>query len=136
RHKLWLQCCFNELGGLGQEEELTLEDPEEHERVDGFIENLRECKDSVTDTFFCLAVRGRSCSSHITASQVRKVPSFIMDTKLSTASCKSHNSSRLRPSKKSSVGMSESNSHRIGPGLLAACFFLDMGSSLISCNSA
>jgi hypothetical protein len=48
RHKLWLQWCFNDLGGLGQEEELTLEDPEEHERVDGFIENLRECKDSVT----------------------------------------------------------------------------------------
>jgi hypothetical protein len=30
RHKLWLQCCFNDLSGLGQEKELTLEDPEEH----------------------------------------------------------------------------------------------------------
>ena len=47
RHKLWLQWCFNDLGGIGQEEELTLENPEEHERVDGFTENLRECKDSV-----------------------------------------------------------------------------------------
>ena len=47
RHKLWLQWCFKDLSGLGQEEELTLENPDEHERVDGFIENLRECKDSV-----------------------------------------------------------------------------------------
>jgi hypothetical protein len=47
RHKLWLQWCFNDLSGLGQEEELTLKNPEEHERVDGFIENLRECEDSV-----------------------------------------------------------------------------------------
>ena len=47
RHKLWLQWCFNDLSGLGQEEELTLENPEEHERVDGFIESLRKCKDSV-----------------------------------------------------------------------------------------
>ena len=47
RHKLWLQWCFNDLRGLGQEEELTLENPEEHERVDGFIESLRQCKDSV-----------------------------------------------------------------------------------------
>jgi hypothetical protein len=47
KHKLWLQWCFNDLSGLGQEEELTLENPEEHERVGGFIENLRECKDSV-----------------------------------------------------------------------------------------
>lgn len=47
RHKLWLQFCFDNLSGLGQDEELTLENPEEHERVDGFIENLRECKDSV-----------------------------------------------------------------------------------------
>src|SRR5437588_8361848 len=47
RHKLWLQWCFNDLDGLGQDEELTLEDSEQHERVDGFIDNLRECKDSV-----------------------------------------------------------------------------------------
>jgi len=47
RHKLWLQWCFNDLSGLGQGVELTLENPEEHERVDGFIESLRECKDSV-----------------------------------------------------------------------------------------
>ena len=47
RHKLWLQFCFNDLSGLGQESEMTLEDPEEQYRVDSFIENLRECKDSV-----------------------------------------------------------------------------------------
>ena len=54
RHKLWLQWCFNDLSGLGQEKELTLENPEEHERVDGFIESLRECKDSVA--YFSLTV--------------------------------------------------------------------------------
>ena len=47
RHKLWLQYCFNDLSGLGQEEDLTLEDPEEHYRIDGFIDHLRECKESV-----------------------------------------------------------------------------------------
>ncbi len=47
RHKLWLQFCFNDLGDLGQDDSLTLEDPEEHYRIDWFIEHLRECKDSV-----------------------------------------------------------------------------------------
>lgn len=47
RHKLWLQCCVDRLGGLGQADELTLENPEETYRVDHFIEDLRECKDSV-----------------------------------------------------------------------------------------
>jgi hypothetical protein len=47
RHKLWLQYCFNDLGGLGQEESMTLEDPEEHYRMDWFIDHLRECKECV-----------------------------------------------------------------------------------------
>ena len=47
RHKLWLQWCFNELGGLGQSETLTLQNEEEHDRIDGFIECLRRCKESV-----------------------------------------------------------------------------------------
>lgn len=47
RHKLWLQWCFNDLSGLGQEDELTLEDAEEHYRIEWFIDHLRECKDSV-----------------------------------------------------------------------------------------
>jgi len=54
RHKLWLQFCFNDLGGLGQDKEMTLEDPEEHYRVDWCIENLRECKESVA--FFGLTL--------------------------------------------------------------------------------
>jgi len=33
RHKLWLQYCFNDLAGLGQDEDMTLEDPEEHYRI-------------------------------------------------------------------------------------------------------
>lgn len=48
RHMLWLQWCFNDLSGLGQEEELTLEDPEEHYRIEWFIDHLREHKDSVS----------------------------------------------------------------------------------------
>ena len=47
RHKLWLQDCYDYLSGLGQDDELTLEDPEQHYRIDGFIECLREHKDSV-----------------------------------------------------------------------------------------
>jgi hypothetical protein len=47
RHKLWLQWCFNNLCGLGQEKELTLEDAEEHYRIEWFIDHLRECKDTV-----------------------------------------------------------------------------------------
>jgi len=47
RHKLWLQYCFNDLAGLGQEDDMTLEDPEEHYRIDEFILRLRECKESV-----------------------------------------------------------------------------------------
>lgn len=47
RHKLWLQWCFNDLSGLGQEEEMTLKDPEKHYRIEWFIDHLRECKDTV-----------------------------------------------------------------------------------------
>src|SRR5262249_16145107 len=35
RHKLWLQYCFNDLAGLGQDEDMTLEDPEERYRIGG-----------------------------------------------------------------------------------------------------
>ncbi len=54
RHKLWQQFCFNCLSGLGQEQELTLEDPKEHYRIDWFIEHLRMCKGSVA--FFGLTL--------------------------------------------------------------------------------
>jgi hypothetical protein len=47
RHKLWMQSCFDILSGLGQDADMTLEDPEEHYRIDEFLVNLRECKDSV-----------------------------------------------------------------------------------------
>ena len=47
RHKLWLQFCFNDLGGLGCWEDSTLENAEEQDRIEDFIDNLRKCKDSV-----------------------------------------------------------------------------------------
>jgi hypothetical protein len=47
RHKLWLQSCFNDLSGLGQDEELTLENPGQQDRIDDLIENLLESKESV-----------------------------------------------------------------------------------------
>ena len=47
RHKLWLQECYDALSGLGQEEELTLEDPEQHYRIEDFVDSLREHKASV-----------------------------------------------------------------------------------------
>jgi hypothetical protein len=48
RHKLWLQDCMDALSGLGQDEELTLQNEEQREfRMAEFVESLREHKDSV-----------------------------------------------------------------------------------------
>lgn len=47
RHKLWLQSCFDVLIGLGQAEEVCLEDKEEHYRIESFVDSLKDCKDSV-----------------------------------------------------------------------------------------
>jgi hypothetical protein len=47
RHRLWLQTCLGHLGGLGQEKELTLLDPEQHYRIEEFIACLREHRESV-----------------------------------------------------------------------------------------
>ncbi len=47
RHRLWLQSCFDAVSGLGQDEELTLHDPEQHYRIAEFVENLRNHRDSV-----------------------------------------------------------------------------------------
>jgi hypothetical protein len=47
RHRLWLQYCFDMLGGLGQEDELTLANEEQQDRIGWFIHRLRECKESV-----------------------------------------------------------------------------------------
>ena len=47
RHRLWLQACFDAVSGLGQNEEMTLHDPEEHYRIAEFIENLRKHRESV-----------------------------------------------------------------------------------------
>ncbi|MCY2952549.1 MAG: hypothetical protein NTU53_11315 [Planctomycetota bacterium] len=45
RHKLWLQVCLDDLGGLGQEAELNLR--EQPDRIEWFIDHLRENKESV-----------------------------------------------------------------------------------------
>ena len=47
RHRLWLQTSFEALSGLGQEEELTLRDPEEQYRIEEFLASLRTHKESV-----------------------------------------------------------------------------------------
>jgi len=48
RHKLWLQDCFDALSGLGQDEELTLENEEQRQyRIGDFLESLREHEGSV-----------------------------------------------------------------------------------------
>lgn len=47
QHKLWLQYCFDELYGIGQEKKFSLENEEEHYRIEEFINRLKECKDSV-----------------------------------------------------------------------------------------
>jgi hypothetical protein len=46
RHRLWLQYCFDMLGGLGQAADLHIEEDDPW-RVDELIDRLRECKDSV-----------------------------------------------------------------------------------------
>ena len=47
QHQLWLQWCFEELEGIGQDDLITLADQEEYSRIENFIEGLRECKESV-----------------------------------------------------------------------------------------
>jgi hypothetical protein len=47
QHRLWLQDCFNILSGLGQDDDLTLTKAEQRDRVEGFIDLLKEHKDSV-----------------------------------------------------------------------------------------
>jgi hypothetical protein len=47
RHKLWIQSCFSELEGIGQDKAITLKDEEQIDRIDDFIDSLIDCKDSV-----------------------------------------------------------------------------------------
>lgn len=47
RHKLWLQTCFDALSGLGQQDDLTLADEEQQDRIALFVDGLREHRDSV-----------------------------------------------------------------------------------------
>ena len=47
RHRLWLQSAFDDLSGLGQEEELTLANEEQRDRIDWFLQKLRGCRQSV-----------------------------------------------------------------------------------------
>jgi hypothetical protein len=47
RHKLWLQTCFDQLAGLGQDDELTLGNEEQRDRVEWFVRDLRAHKESV-----------------------------------------------------------------------------------------
>ncbi|MHB8900013.1 MAG: hypothetical protein ACYC6Y_14795 [Thermoguttaceae bacterium] len=47
RHKLWLQHCFGVLSGLGQDEELTLENKQQQDRVGMFVSCLRDHNDTV-----------------------------------------------------------------------------------------
>ncbi len=42
-HRLWLQNSFNMLSGIGQEEELTLENEDQKPwRIEGFIDDLKD----------------------------------------------------------------------------------------------
>lgn len=48
RYRLWLQVCFDALSGLGQDEMLTLANPEQREyRLEWFISSMKEHKDMV-----------------------------------------------------------------------------------------
>ncbi len=56
RHKLSLQCCFDPLSGLGQDQELTLANEDQRYRIEGFIHELRSHRDTVE--FFGLTLTG------------------------------------------------------------------------------
>lgn len=47
RHRLNLQTCFSELGGLGYQPHMTLHNEAEHERIDWFIRQLKQHKHTV-----------------------------------------------------------------------------------------
>src|SRR4051812_22363110 len=47
RHKLWLQACFDQLSGLGQDDELTLRNEEQQDGIECFVRDLREHGESV-----------------------------------------------------------------------------------------
>ena len=47
RHKLWVQACCAELAGLGQADDMTLENEDEQFRVYRFIHRLPTCRESV-----------------------------------------------------------------------------------------
>ena len=47
QHRLWLQSCFEALSGLGQMDELTLEEEDQLYRIPEFIEYLQAHKESV-----------------------------------------------------------------------------------------
>lgn len=47
QHGLWLQSCFDELSGLGQEIGLNLSEPDQQYRIEGFIDLLKKHKDSI-----------------------------------------------------------------------------------------
>jgi hypothetical protein len=47
QHRLWLQTCFDALSGLGQDEDLTLEDEKQQDRVAWFVDLLRDHKETV-----------------------------------------------------------------------------------------
>lgn len=47
RHKLRIQWCFSELEGIGQDKDITLRNKDDFNRIEAFIDLLRDCSDSV-----------------------------------------------------------------------------------------
>jgi len=48
RHRLWLHLCFDALSGLGQDDDLTLANPEQREyRIEWFLRCLKEHKEII-----------------------------------------------------------------------------------------
>jgi hypothetical protein len=92
RHKLWLQYALDMLGGLGQSDDLTL-DEEDTWRVDEFIDRLRACKESVA--YFGLTLAGLL---ERVSMPPRDLPLFIrqMQDKLGLASAEEPIADRLR----------------------------------------
>ena len=67
RHQLNLQYCLVPLGGLGQTAELSLEQKEEHDRVEWLIEELQEHKEMVR--YFDLTLNRLVTKVHLPAKE-------------------------------------------------------------------
>lgn len=97
QHRLWLQYCFDALVGLGQDEELTLENERQHYRIKWFVECLQEHRESVV--FLDLTLESLS-EIIILPSKDQEIFIKLMLEELHLTSVKEQLANKLRKNKK------------------------------------